>query len=331
MRRITLAAILLAVASPARADLTIEYSGTVSLLPMLEEGTAKMTTRVETRKDRTRVIRCGTDSRASEGTSADTSIEVIREDKHVRWEFDRKRKTYLEYPWPDTLDPETRASIEAETRSGMPDSVQHHMDEMGDLVTEIRPTGEHTTLRGYPVEHFIVESKMRKRPENFAPGMDFGGIHDIWVTKAVPDLGRIKEQLDAFNRLTSLSQPSYEEFHTKGQVGESALPGYSDKIEGLPVRYIVRMKMMDSTGIAEYAKARAAAAADSTRPKDPLEESIDPKTGSMVLMDMELTLLSEEPIDDSHFEIPAGYKKDDLQPKLTPRVKAKHSSGHSPR
>jgi hypothetical protein len=331
MRLPVLVGLLMALAIPAFADLTIEYSGTMNMLPMLEEGTARMTTRIETRRDRSRLTRWGTDAKAPRNAPEDTTIEIIREDKHLRWEIDLKDRTYMEYAWPDTALPMPRADLEAQARSAMPDSVRQRMESLKDLVTEVRPTGEHTTMHGYPVEHFIIESRLRNRPKDFQPGLDFGALHDIWITKDVPHLDQVQEHLSAFNRRSDLSHPSYDE-DPKAHGEDGVLPGSHEKLDGLPIRYIARMKMMDSTGIAEYAKERASASPDSARERDPLEESFDPETGSIVLMDMELTLLSQDPIDDLRFEIPPGYKKE-VWPPITapPKPKAKTTRSHSPR
>jgi len=327
MKRVALGVFLLgAIASPAFADLTIQYSGTVNMLPMLEAGTAKMTTRIETRSDRSRVTRWGTDAKAPRSSPADSSIEIIREDKHLRWEIIPSIRSYLEYPWPDTAQPVSQAEIKAQMKASIPDSVQQRMDALDDLITEVKATGEHATILGLDAEHFVVVSRMRNRPKDLPPGFDFGGQHDLWVAKDVPRLDEIHQELDAFDKRTSLSEPSYES-GPKSPAKESLLPGHADKIDGLPVHYIARMRMMDSTGVAEYAKAKASAPADSSRERDPLEESIDPETGMMTMMDMELTLLSLSPIDDARFDVPPGYKRDESlsrpAPKPATRPKAK--------
>jgi hypothetical protein len=185
-------------------------------------------------------------------------------------------------------------------------------------------------MQGYSVEHFVIESRLRNRPKDFQPGMDFGALHDIWIAKDVPHLDQVQAHLEAFNKRSDRSHPSYDAW-PKSHREDGVLPGSRDKLDGLPIRYIARMKMMDSTGIAEYAKTRASAPPDSARERDPLEESFDPQTGSIVLMDMQLTLLSQEPIDDLRFEIPAGYKREEWLPIPVPKPKTKTTRPHSPR
>ena len=247
MKSIALILPCLALSLPARADVTVEYRTKIS--PPVEAITATETIRIEMKADRCRVVTITPSSEA--GSPADTSIEVIRLDKHLRWAVDSGSRSYCEYPWPDT---------------------QRVKED--DWTEDLKATGERDTIDGRPVEHVIVT-------RTAGGGVTF--VDDVWLTRDVPHYEDVARQCKAFRERLTLAHPLHPQ--------SDGWPAYTEKIHGLTVRTTTRTRVSDpkAFGFAE--------------------DSYDAATGMVTMEDSKLTLLSQEPIDKSHFEPPPGYQQ----------------------
>jgi len=180
MKTIWVATAMLVLASPALADLTVEYRP-----KSFGDGDEWM--KCEVRMDRSRTERGPADvSGRHRGLS---EFMIVRADRHVVWQLHPDEKTYYEFPWPDTANeypPIFPSQLEADAylQTGTPDSLRKGPWSNPKLTR----TGRIETIRGIKVERVRVSAIEKGPPQS-------RDIVDLWLTVDYPQTPEIKRLL----------------------------------------------------------------------------------------------------------------------------------------
>lgn len=286
------------VATAARADMVVEVRVKPDFMTaMMSMAKTELRVRTVIRDDRSRVERwANTPEGLEEG-----QVEIFRADRHVHWSIYPKDRTYIESVWPDTAGSAlTRERSKGrDPYEGVPDSLAVRMRAEQDQIVEVRHL-EHDTINGFPVEHVVVTSHPKAPIPGVPSGVTMGGTHDLWIMTSHPHL---EEALRLFEVLATHQKLSDPIFASMDDFPNSEMPSPPDSMRGIPVRAIMRMQMLDSIGVAEMAKAPPDTSLEELR------DLFDPKMGTMVLSDFEMTALRFEPVDDKEFDLPVGYRR----------------------
>ena len=308
MRRAAFIFLAMSLARPAWADLSVETTYSENIL--LWHGRGR--TREQIRSDRSRIETWSHEAELINGSERQMhEIQIVRADKHLRWELQPDSMTYREYPWPDTV--ETAASDpEARLERARADSLARGPK----TPTLPRRTGEHQLINGSPAERFYLRS------EPDSSGIDSSGRGaselEIWalVDKRDKDIHRLME---VANQHSLLSRPRSEL--------DPMLSSPVDPWAGLgivPIRATFKVAMLDSAQVRDMNQQLRAVSADSLKAAKAampeMFEDVDFVTGKLTMFRIDVTALHLGPVPDEAFEVPAGYKKVFTPPR-----------GHSPR
>jgi hypothetical protein len=312
VRRTALIVLLLAVARPAWADLTMDSNYTGNMLM------AKAKTRMheQIRDDRSRVetwsteiVETGLDPRrrdVSEKTRH--TIDIVRADKHLRWELEPDSMTYREYSWPDTVE---TGPLDAEywRWRARADSMEHVPPK-----NLPRKTGEQQTINGLKAERLYLRIDADSSKYGSA-GLGASEL-EIWslVGKQNKEIHRLQE---VATRHSLLSKPR--------SAADSMPFSLADPWAGVeamvPIRATFKVAMMDSAEAKNMQEKLRSMPADSLQAAtSEIYKDIDFATGMLTMFRIDVTEIQLGRVPDDAFEVPAGYKKI-----------ATVAPGHSPR
>jgi len=305
VRRAAFILLALSLARPARADLTMDsnYSGNMLMWK------AKTRMHEQIRNDRSRVETWSTEIvDVSEKTKH--TIDIVRADRHLRWELEPDSMTYREYPWPDTVETEPPDGEEARERA-LADSLEKRPRELP------RRTGELQTINGVPSERFYL----RVEPDSSQHGSAGRGASEleIWslVGKQNKEIHRLQE---VATRHSLLSHPRSE----ADPMSYSLADPWAGVESIVPIRATFKLAMLDSSEVQEMKKKLQSVPPDSLEAAKAampaMLEDIDFATGMLTMFRIDVTAVHLGRVPEDAFEVPAGYKK-----VLTP------PRGHSPR
>jgi hypothetical protein len=276
--------------------------------------------------------RCRVESRSvlPDGKTSSV-IHIIDSAKGLDWEIHPEDGFYYEMPWPDTT---TRLRVLKrvhELEAQMPETP---MGSMGDMLKgasiKLVHTGARDTLRGLAAEQILVHVTSKPPAPGRATYVMPNFTYEVWTAKEFPDADEAQRLLRDAASLQERSGSTADLAPWEGE--RTNLPELLDTLQGVPVRILIRLDIPDSLLKAEGGPQGGTASPDEEG------NDIDPKTGAMILMNMELTTLRVGPVSDDRFELPPGLEKRDRPPSiweldkpLPPRKTPRRTPRHSPR
>ena len=213
---------MLLLASPALADLTVEYREN-------SYGADEKWMKSEVRMDRSRT-QIGWADAGGRHRSTD-EVMVIRADRHLLWRIDPASRNYYEYPWPDTAGeypPIFPSQIEADAylQTGTPDSLRSKNAWSDPKLTR---SGRVETMRGIKVQHVRVSAV-----EHPTPKTKSNDILDLWLTVDYPQTGEIKRLLGVLSQHRDWWAPQI--VPAAEPAGNEMFRPYAESFPGIPVR-----------------------------------------------------------------------------------------------
>ncbi|MFQ6003131.1 MAG: hypothetical protein ACE5KJ_05230 [Candidatus Zixiibacteriota bacterium] len=253
---------------------------------------------------------------------AGQNVQITRLDKELIWNIDPDKKKYTE-----TSFEEMKKMYEVmEEAIPEAESLETEEEMVPEPKVEVSVSGKKKKIGGYPCEQVIVKMTMEGEDEESGEKQTFIITNEMWLTKDFPAQKEIKEFENKMSQKLGMEQGYGEDIlsaFTQFRIDIDQLSDEMKKVEGFPILQTITME-------AEGEKMKAETESSLEEEEEEGEEDIEEKAlkglakglfgkkekekkkeGSIILsITTEVTEVKTGKINDSEFEVPAGFEKE---------------------
>ncbi|MEQ1833348.1 MAG: hypothetical protein ABL977_09865 [Candidatus Eisenbacteria bacterium] len=179
--------VLLALAAPALADVTIQEKTVSSGLGGFGNGTTTTTRVIATDKGREDEQFTYTGRLKTFAGKPRSSSTITRLDRELIWELEHAKKQYGEMTFAEMREAMAKAAADAKAEMAKAEPAKAHDDVQMDYKVDVKRTGKHEKVNGFDAEQWVIT--LTGTPKDKSNTEQAGGILmklDGWYSTAVP-------------------------------------------------------------------------------------------------------------------------------------------------